>query len=69
MAAENAFLEGYKIGLISASLLTGVDEVRKKRKRNKGFDRSGAAQPTFIPVKKKVKMFDILTSHICLIDN
>lgn len=70
MAAENAFLGGYKVGLISASLLTKGDREGKKRKKNKGliFDSSETSQPTFIPVKKKVKMFDILLPVDCFID-
>ncbi|XP_028396068.1 RNA-binding protein 34-like [Dendronephthya gigantea] len=58
MAAENAFLGGYKVGLISASLLTGDYKKAKKRKGNEGliFESSEALQPTFIPVKKEKKV-------------
>ena len=58
MAAETTFLGGYKVGLISASLSAKSEKERKKKKRDSSFlfDSSEVAQPTFIPVKKKVKI-------------
>ena len=59
MAAETVFLGGYKVGLISASLCPEGEKKRTKKKRESSivFDESEATQPTFIPVKKKVKIY------------
>ena len=56
MADKSAFLGGYKVGSISASLFVenGNREKERKRQITSIFDGSDVAQPTFIPVKKKV---------------
>ena len=61
MAAETAFLGGYKVGSISASLCAESEKEGKKKKRDSSFilDSSEVAQPTFIPIKKKVKSMHI----------
>lgn len=58
MAAETTFLGGYKVGLISASLSAKSEKEGKKKKRDSSFlfDSGEVAQPTFIPVKKKVNI-------------
>lgn len=62
MAAETTFLGGYKVGLISASLSAKSEKEGKKKKRDSSFlfDSGEVAQPTFIPVKKKVNINKIL---------
>ena len=59
MAAEIAFLGGYKVGSISASLRTESEKEGTKKKRDSSivFDESEVTLPTFIPVKKKVKKY------------